>query len=72
MTPPLSPTPQVYGVEWNPYEGQNGAQAAFLTFGRKHIKLWTADATGTNYTSKQLSFGGWLPGAEGREGRRIA
>jgi microtubule-associated protein-like 6 len=47
---------QVFGVEWNPYEVTHGCPQAFVTFGRKHIKLWTCDQA-SNFTSKQLSFG---------------
>lgn len=47
----------MYGVEWNPYEASSGGPPAFITFGRKHIKLWTGDEGGTTYQCKQLSFG---------------
>ena len=31
--------PQVYGLEWNPYEISHQVAPAFLTFGKKHIKV---------------------------------
>lgn len=57
--------PQVYGIEWNPYEVSHGATPAFLTFGRKHMKVWTGDASGTNWQSKQMSFGGLMAAVPG-------
>lgn len=32
---------QVYGLEWNPYEVSHGATSQFVTFGKKHVKLWS-------------------------------
>ncbi|KAG2422675.1 hypothetical protein HXX76_015839 [Chlamydomonas incerta] len=62
--------PQVYGVEWNPHAGRHpNVQPAFLTFGKKHIKMWSRE--GGNWAPKQLSTGrldmqnvhsaAWLP-----------
>ncbi len=49
---------QVYGAEWNPHEVTHGTQPAFVTFGRKHIKLWSpSDAGATTFVGKALSFG---------------
>ena len=39
-------------MEWCPYLDQS----QFLTFGKKHIKLWTCTDK-TNWTSKNLSVG---------------
>ncbi|KAJ9506292.1 hypothetical protein QJQ45_013870, partial [Haematococcus lacustris] len=68
---------RVYGVEWNPYEVSHSCPCAFVTFGRKHLKLWTCDAASTTWASKQLSFGKlpmqnvtsaqWLPPRSGSE-----
>jgi hypothetical protein len=62
--------PQVFGIEWCPYETSHGTQSQFATFGKKHMKLWVA-AAGGSYTPTQLSFGklplqnvhsaAWLP-----------
>ncbi|GIL71076.1 hypothetical protein Vretimale_17844 [Volvox reticuliferus] len=63
--------PQVYGIEWNPYAGRHAAvPAAFLTFGKKHIKMWARGDTG-QWAAKQLTTGrldmqnvhsaAWLP-----------
>ncbi|GLC69071.1 hypothetical protein PLESTF_000783800 [Pleodorina starrii] len=67
--------PQVYGLEWNPYAGRPGSvPPAFLTFGKKHIKMWTRGDGPTGqgqWSAKQLSTGrldmqnvhsaAWLP-----------
>lgn len=61
---------QVYGVEWNPHAGRHpNVQPAFLTFGKKHIKMWTRE--NGNWAAKQLTTGrldmqnvhsaAWLP-----------
>eukprot|EP00955_Chlamydomonas_euryale_P020725 219624-Chlamydomonas_euryale.AAC.1 len=34
--------PQVYGLEWNPYELTHQMPSGFLQFGKKHIKVWLA------------------------------
>lgn len=49
---------QVYGVEWNPHQTE-GMVPAFITFGRKHIKMWTSEDPKGNsgWKAKQLSFG---------------
>lgn len=47
----------MYGIEWNPYEVSHGAKSGFVQFGKKHIKLWTADEKGSSWSSKALSFG---------------
>lgn len=62
--------PQVFGIEWCPYESSHGTQSQFATFGKKHMKLWVEGAGGS-YTPTQLSFGklplqnvhsaAWLP-----------
>ena len=46
--------PQVYGVEWCPYEVTHPGQvpSQFVTFGKKHMKLWSC-ANGV-YTGKQV------------------
>jgi len=51
--------PQVYGVEWNPHQNDDDIPPAFVTFGRKHIKLWTCEDPKGNsgWKSKQMSFG---------------
>ncbi|GAX82495.1 hypothetical protein CEUSTIGMA_g9922.t1 [Chlamydomonas eustigma] len=51
--------PQVYGLEWNPYEITHQVTPAFLTFGKKHIKLWTCSVEGGagTWTGKSLSVG---------------
>lgn len=69
-------TTQVYGIEWNPYAGRMSAVPhAFLTFGKKHIKMWTRGEGGAGggggWVAKQLSTGrldmqnvhsaAWLP-----------
>ena len=48
--------PQVYGVEWNPYEISHSVPSAFLQFGKKHLRLWS-DPGGGAWSSKALSFG---------------
>ncbi len=64
---------QVYGIEWNPYAGRHGSvPAAFLTFGKKHIKMWTrAEGPGGQWAAKSMTTGrldmqnvhsaAWLP-----------
>lgn len=58
---------QVYGATWNPHV-KHPSKFHFLTWGKKHCKLWSqsqpishktlsAKSHGTQYTSKQLSFG---------------
>ena len=49
---------QVHGVEWNPFQSDD-IPASFVTFGRKHIKLWTSEDPKGNsgWKAKQLSFG---------------
>lgn len=47
---------QVCGIEWCPYELTHGSTSQFVTFGKKHIKLWQAGAAGA-YMPTQLSFG---------------
>ncbi|KAG1660169.1 hypothetical protein FOA52_005269 [Chlamydomonas sp. UWO 241] len=47
--------PQVFGVEWNPYEDAG----SLVTFGRRHIKVWTT-ADGASWSSKNMSFGSML------------
>ena len=55
--PPASlPRGQVYGIEWCPYEQSHGTSSQFVTFGKKHIKLWSHAAGGV-YAPTQLSFG---------------
>ncbi len=60
----------MYGVEWNPHAGRYPAVPhAFLTFGKKHIKMWTSE--GGRWAPKQLTTGrldmqnvhsaAWLP-----------
>mmetsp|Transcript_34365 Transcript_34365/g.76299 ORF Transcript_34365/g.76299 Transcript_34365/m.76299 type:complete len:1172 (-) Transcript_34365:306-3821(-) len=49
--------PQVYGVEWNPYEITHSVPPAFITFGRKHIKMWTCSEGSVNWAVKPMSFG---------------
>jgi hypothetical protein len=58
---------QVYGITWNPHV-KEPARSHFLTWGKKHCKLWTQappkchntasskGAHNTQYISKQLSF----------------
>lgn len=50
--------PQVYGVEWNPYEISHNVPSSFLQFGKKHLRMWTkTEAAVETWTSKALSFG---------------
>jgi len=55
----VGPPPQVHGVEWNPHQNDDDIPPAFVTFGRKHIKLWTCeDPRGLGgWKAKQMSFG---------------
>ncbi|MEW5311518.1 MAG: hypothetical protein WDW38_003227 [Sanguina aurantia] len=45
--------PQVYGIEWCPHGVTAGSPGQFVSFGKKHIKLWTC--TTGQWSSKQLS-----------------
>ncbi|KAF5831718.1 WD40-repeat-containing domain protein [Dunaliella salina] len=49
--------PQVFGVEWNPHENDDDIPSAFLTFGRKNIKMWTCEDPKSGWKARQLSFG---------------
>ncbi|KXZ42689.1 hypothetical protein GPECTOR_124g489 [Gonium pectorale] len=54
--------PQVYGVEWNPHAGRHpSVPHAFLTFGKKNIKMWGREALpaggGGPWAPRQLSTG---------------
>jgi hypothetical protein len=53
---PCCPLAQVYGLEWCPYEQSHGTISQFVTFGKKHMKLWSQQAGGV-YAPTQLSFG---------------
>lgn len=50
-------------MEWNPFETHHGDDMdippSFITFGRKHIKLWNSEDPKGNsgWKAKQLSFG---------------
>lgn len=44
---------QVYGIEWCPHGVTAGSPGQFVSFGKKHIKLWTC--TTGQWSSKQLS-----------------
>ncbi len=48
---------QVYGVEWNPHEDSKTVPPAFLSFGRKHIKMWMQDGATGGWSAKAMSFG---------------
>lgn len=34
--------PTINGVEWNPYEAAPGVAGSFVTFGRRHLGMWTS------------------------------
>ena len=71
---------QVYGVEWNPHELTHGSRSQFVTFGRKHIKVWSSQDG--KWTGTQMSMGrlplqnitaaAWLPPRAGQTECMIA
>jgi len=46
----------VYGVTWNPHVWERSKQV-FLTWGKKHCKLWAQSGAVGAFTPTQLSFG---------------
>ncbi|KAK9809912.1 hypothetical protein WJX72_001539 [[Myrmecia] bisecta] len=48
--------PQVYGIEWNQFGGRGAIPERFVSYGKKHVKLWQMDDTG-KWQNSQLAFG---------------
>jgi hypothetical protein len=46
---------QVFGLEWNPHQVTHDIEPQFVTFGKKHVKMWKP--AGNSWAATQLSFG---------------
>lgn len=65
---------QVFGVEWNPFEVSHEMPHQFLTFGKKHIRMWNHSPEAGNgaiytdsllamskFTMQNVTAAQWLP-----------
>ncbi|CAG9462264.1 unnamed protein product [Pedinophyceae sp. YPF-701] len=79
--------PQVFGVAWDPFHEDVGMPPRFVTYGRKHVKMWVlSEAAGAGgevaVSARLMSFGGqkmqnatscaFLPPAVGGGGEALA
>lgn len=59
-TPHRIPCLQIFGLEWNPFEVSHEMPLQFVTFGKRHIKMWdqgTDVRNNTAYSGSPLVMG---------------